>query len=567
MTYCWICRRKEIRAGNVTKGVIEAVPEFQLYMQQDAMEALIYILNELHDELSVEVPAAYHPARTIIQVLEGEQQEADAYAARKGEQLRERPLSGKNKKNSPKLHQIREPYLQSIVSDTFQSLLAQTCKCSKCGYSSRRLEDYKIISLDIPTKSQLKEMTKRSLLSQPVEDGESGNSGQGAPHQPPTGFMKTLGSVMSSAKNMLGLNGHTVALEDCLKAFFATERMEGDEQYDCEKCKSKQDAEKSYSFAHLPEVMCFQLKRFNKSGFLGGLGNQKNTVQVSFPVAGLDLGPYVYRISENTIVRDISHCAMSGSNLYDLFAVVRHSGGINGGHYITNCKNPVNEKWYEFDDEFIRQLPVEALSAPSTDAYLLFYKKVRSETQQKGHAYMAEGVKQQVLAASHKAAASMATEKKAYISRYWITKWGTFTNPGSLCNRDVACEHGYMLPSTAKDVRVRVMDVPIKAWEELCDYYGQGTLIHAPIACETCTKQLHDIEARRAYEHEEVTAIDNEYSKGDEKKVWYLIHVDWVQKWLNFVKNSPPKIGRGHFLGMLPPGPISNHRLFESNGT
>ena len=544
--------------------MIEAVPEFQLYTQQDAMEALIYILNELHDELSVEVPATYHPARTIIQVLEGEQQEADAYAARKGEQRAERPSGGKAKKKSPKLRQIREPYLQSIVSDTFQSLLAQTCKCSKCGYSSRRLEDYKIISLDIPTKSQLKEMTKKNSLNQPVDDMDIGNGGQGGP-QSQTGLIKSFGSFVSSAKSMFGLNGHTVALEDCLKAFFATERMEGDEQYDCEKCKSKQDAEKSYSFAHLPEVMCLQLKRFNKSGFLGGLGNQKNTVQVSYPVTGLDLGPYVYRISENTIVRDISHCAMSGSNKYDLFAVVRHSGGINGGHYITNCKNPVNEKWYEFDDEFIRPLTVDALAAPSSDAYLLFYKKVRSETQQKGHAYMAEAVRQQVTASLKTSPGVPEASREAYISRYWITKWGTFANPGSLCNRDVACEHGFMLPSTAKDVSVRVMNVPIKAWEELCDYYGQGTLIRSPVACEMCTKELEDIVARRRQEHEEIKVMDSEYHKG-ERKVWYLVHVDWVQAWLNFVKNTPPKIGRGHFLGVLPPGPITNSSLFESDG-
>jgi ubiquitin C-terminal hydrolase len=35
-------------------------------------------------------------------------------------------------------------------------------------------------------------------------------------------------------------------------------------------------------------------------------------------------------------------------NIYDLFAVVLHTGTLNGGHYTALAKN--DKYWYEFND-------------------------------------------------------------------------------------------------------------------------------------------------------------------------------------------------------------------------
>lgn len=60
---------------------------------------------------------------------------------------------------------------------------------------------------------------------------------------------------------------------------------------------------------------------------------------------------------------------------YSLYGVVYHHGDMDYGHYLSVCKNPLNKKWYRFDDHFVAEITeMEALSAP--DAYILFYQLI-----------------------------------------------------------------------------------------------------------------------------------------------------------------------------------------------
>ena len=62
-----------------------------------------------------------------------------------------------------------------------------------------------------------------------------------------------------------------------------------------------------------------------------------------------------------------------GTITYDLYAVSNHYGSLNGGHYTAFCKNPVINKWYEFDDSHVSA--VDASSTITKAAYVLFYKR------------------------------------------------------------------------------------------------------------------------------------------------------------------------------------------------
>ena len=44
--------------------------------------------------------------------------------------------------------------------------------------------------------------------------------------------------------------------------------------------------------------------------------------------------------------------------VYDLFSICNHTGGLNGGHYYSYCKNQ-NNKWYEFNDERVKEISQE----------------------------------------------------------------------------------------------------------------------------------------------------------------------------------------------------------------
>lgn len=49
-----------------------------------------------------------------------------------------------------------------------------------------------------------------------------------------------------------------------------------------------------------------------------------------------------------------------------------HHGGLGGGHYTAFAKNAINQKWYYFNDSFVREIAPE--DAVTRDAYVLFYR-------------------------------------------------------------------------------------------------------------------------------------------------------------------------------------------------
>ena len=55
----------------------------------------------------------------------------------------------------------------------------------------------------------------------------------------------------------------TETLEDALGRYFAIENLEGENQYECEKCKTKVDATRQIQLHSLPEVLTVHLKRFS----------------------------------------------------------------------------------------------------------------------------------------------------------------------------------------------------------------------------------------------------------------------------------------------------------------
>ena len=67
--------------------------------------------------------------------------------------------------------------------------------------------------------------------------------------------------------------------------------------------------------------------------------------------------------------------SQASEDLYDLFAVVVHSGTLNGGHYTAIAKNA--EHWYEFNDSNVYKLKDREIQSKvvNKNAYILFYQK------------------------------------------------------------------------------------------------------------------------------------------------------------------------------------------------
>lgn len=193
----------------------------------------------------------------------------------------------------------------------------------------------------------------------------------------------------------------------------------------CPACKRRQQCVKKLSMWSVPDVFIVHLKRFRQAS---STQRTKLTTLVLFPLTDLDmnsyLAPRITKVHNNTSTlnnytnNDIKGQSSSTSvnsngspsynipngrvnsppsslpaiwspwqrpanyskmglkiedNLYDLYAVCNHHGNMQGGHYTAYCKNPIDSRWYSFDDTKVTPLP-EA-SVVTADAYILFYQR------------------------------------------------------------------------------------------------------------------------------------------------------------------------------------------------
>ena len=114
-------------------------------------------------------------------------------------------------------------------------------------------------------------------------------------------------------------------------------------------------ASKKMQLYKLPKILILHLKRFktNKifnigSSYFSG-GSSKINIFVDFPGPGEDLDMSSYSITTNQIKKE--------KMIYNLIGVSNHYGGLGGGHYTAFAKNPLNDKWYEYNDSNVSSVP------------------------------------------------------------------------------------------------------------------------------------------------------------------------------------------------------------------
>lgn len=193
---------------------------------------------------------------------------------------------------------------KSCMVDLFQGQLRSCLTCLECNYSSKQFDPFMYMSVPVS-------------------------------HQ-----MRTLG--------------------DAIDAFLASETLTGNEQWYCECCKKKVDAQKKIDLWKLPQILVLYLKRFEFTGSRCS----KVDVPIDAELSGLDFSPYVSSRQRQEPV-------------FDLRCVANHSGSYGFGHYTASCKDPRDGQWYLYNDERVERLDKSRVI--SRTAYVLFLKRRGSE--------------------------------------------------------------------------------------------------------------------------------------------------------------------------------------------
>lgn len=205
----------------------------------------------------------------------------------------------------------------TIVTAIFGGLLQNEVNCLICNMESKKHDPFLDLSLDIPIQY----------------------------------CSKALKSKESEGR---------CKLTDCLSSFTDIEELEESELYMCSNCKKKQRSTKKFWIRRLPNVLCLHLKRFRWNSVF----RSKIETFVEFPLRGLDMYKYVLNNLHET------RGSFSGSNLYDLAAVIVHHGsGAGSGHYTSYAIH--KGVWYHFNDSTVTVCNEETVT--QCKAYILFY--------------------------------------------------------------------------------------------------------------------------------------------------------------------------------------------------
>ncbi|PRP87113.1 ubiquitin carboxyl-terminal hydrolase 33 [Planoprotostelium fungivorum] len=490
----WTSTLRSVPPAEFLRAVTKINPFFRGYQQQDSQELLRFALDRMHEELSV-----------TVETTEGRES-------------------------------------KSVIRDIFGGQLLSTVKCLQCEKVSYKEDSFYDISVSIPSDAMLERLQKdipEISLNQ-------------------TGFFSTI-------TGFLGLTRRTLELRDCLHAFCAREYLYGSNQYNCEHCKAKTDGEKMFKILKLPEILCIHVKRFRYDSYF----SSKLSDHVRFPLRNLSMETFccseqerkgfeAFREEEirketakkaekggievdQSQVKIVREDPRSSGFTYDLIALINHTGGLGGGHYVSYCKG--EEEWNLYDDS--RVSSASESQVENTEGYILFYRRqftqARSDEVDKTQDFMTSQ--------------SGSVDRSYYVPRIWWTKFRTMNYPGPIDNTPFTCPHGSIKPQVKMGkggVTQQMMKVPPKIWDYLRTTYGGGPEIQSLSQCMDCDREMMEQETQRRKDRK---AVSEDRSYLLPKEYWHLISTLWVEKWRTFINGSNER-----------PGEIDNLVLLERDG-
>ena len=234
------------------------------------------------------------------------------------------------------------------------------------------------------------------------------------------------------------------SVEEALRKFITPEVLDENNLYNCEACGNKCRAVKGLRFEKFPYIVMLQMKRFDFDYTL--MDRVKLCDRVSFPYT-LDLADYLEGGKiDAEIMKKATSCEEHGGDekvleddtteeppkeeeepkgeekpkeeeeatkeeeqesekkqsdmIYDLYAILIHSGNANGGHYFAYIKDYRSGKWFQFNDSTVSEIGDAEIqdvfgrdsddrtwsssnyyrrSAYGVTAYALLYRKVDKE--------------------------------------------------------------------------------------------------------------------------------------------------------------------------------------------
>lgn len=201
----------------------------------------------------------------------------------------------------------------TLVRSLFHGTQCHQIKCLQCGMVKERSEEFGDLTLAIPRGAEYE--AQAAAVDSAPKHGKN-----------------TRAANRAQAK---ANDGPGTSLEACLAHYFGLEYLNGKNQYECDACATRTDAEIGMRMKHLPRVLCLSLARMEYNFTTGQ--RVKNTGKVSFPPS-IDLSPYL--AERSTTGASNAETEAESSTVYDLYTVIVHKGQTaTSGHYTVYVKD------------------------------------------------------------------------------------------------------------------------------------------------------------------------------------------------------------------------------------
>ncbi|XP_026571295.1 ubl carboxyl-terminal hydrolase 18 isoform X1 [Pseudonaja textilis] len=173
---------------------------------------------------------------------------------------------------------------------------------------------------------------------------------------------------------MFDFDSHLIInLENSLHCFFRPEQLTKENMCHCGRCNKKTSHMRRIKISYLPRMLTLHLIRFRSKD---GSRTRKITHSLAFPPE-LDFSQIL------TLEQYQPDPKKKNDGLYDLFAVIAHSGPADFGHYCAYIWSLTESKWYCFNDSSVCEVSWDDIKCTygrqslcwGETAYLLVYMR------------------------------------------------------------------------------------------------------------------------------------------------------------------------------------------------
>jgi len=379
MINIWKNKEKETKPMNF-KGVFsKKVENFRSFKQQDSQEALLCILDTIHNELKHEAEIIFEISpdydekyKEIDEKLKicklKEEQLIKNASTEQNVETRKMIIREANKERSlaEKMidieccsYETSHPHFWEIlcairqiknhneksysaITKIFQHVTCSTLQCPKCQYHSYHFEPSTILTLQIPTERTV----NMNLVEIQMKQAEN--------------LPKVIQEKIRKRLTIEQCQYQEFTLENCLDEFVKIDQLDNTNMWRCPHCEESVNAYKKYNIWIPPSVLIIHIKRFMNDATNPEFDAFKINNMIKFPINDLHLNKYMCDYTSK-----MKEC------VYELYGVVNHTGEISCGHYYAYILAS-NNKWYRISDSSVST--IEEKDIVTKNAYILFYR-------------------------------------------------------------------------------------------------------------------------------------------------------------------------------------------------